>query len=363
MACACPCFGDEADAEEKPNQMIQLDGLGMLRLDTQHVGQGSQGARSAKWFYFGETDNRLAVVNMLLCITCFLMWILAIWAVSTYYPEANPSEQSNNGGRQEGHGAPVPQEGAESILPININANAPPHAMAGNVALKKLKKEFRQYQAKHPAHITEDSRVQLEADKNKFKNALVNIKTYIECKGDDLTKLPEMIRESKKKTEKQLKEVKVLYRRKTEELNKKTDEYKDSDRSNQESIDKFKAELSSKEDLLNNYRYDHVFPKYFEHYNSQLFEKNVDLSKGMEEARKAMDGKRFNNPEDTVAYKKWLDDVHPEKYEEFLARTNAKSKDGDDSNENTGARNDEFAMNKSNDVDKQNVSGMNDDNQ
>eukprot|EP01083_Nonionella_stella_P066687 175843_1 len=75
MACACPCFGDEADAEEKPNQMIQLDGLGMLRLDTQHVGQGSQGARSAKWFYFGETDNRLAVVNMLLCITCVMLWI------------------------------------------------------------------------------------------------------------------------------------------------------------------------------------------------------------------------------------------------------------------------------------------------
>eukprot|EP01083_Nonionella_stella_P066694 175854_1 len=82
MACACPCFGDEADAEEKPNQMIQLDGLGMLRLDTQHVGQGSQGARSAKWFYFGETDNRLAVVNMLLCITCVMLWICLAVAIN-----------------------------------------------------------------------------------------------------------------------------------------------------------------------------------------------------------------------------------------------------------------------------------------
>eukprot|EP01083_Nonionella_stella_P284562 968777_1 len=98
MACACPCFGDEADAEEKPNQMIQLDGLGMLRLDTQHVGQGSQGARSAKWFYFGETDNRLAVVNMLLCITCFLLWFLAIWAVSAYL---NPTLQTGDAGHKE----------------------------------------------------------------------------------------------------------------------------------------------------------------------------------------------------------------------------------------------------------------------
>eukprot|EP01083_Nonionella_stella_P118040 352271_1 len=82
MACACPCFGDEADAEEKPNQMIQLDGLGMLRLDTQHVGQGSQGARSAKWFYFGETDNRVAVANMLLCITCVMLWICLAVAIN-----------------------------------------------------------------------------------------------------------------------------------------------------------------------------------------------------------------------------------------------------------------------------------------
>eukprot|EP01083_Nonionella_stella_P300146 1023079_1 len=96
MACACPCFGDEADAEEKPNQMIQLDGLGMLRLDTQHVGQGSQGARSAKWFYFGETDNRLAVVNLLLCITCLMMWILLISVAYPYICGANPSDPKKN---------------------------------------------------------------------------------------------------------------------------------------------------------------------------------------------------------------------------------------------------------------------------
>eukprot|EP01083_Nonionella_stella_P284564 968785_1 len=357
MACACPCFGDEADAEEKPNQMIQLDGLGMLRLDTQHVGQGSQGARSAKWFYFGETDNRLAVVNLLLCITCLMMWMLAISVAYPYICGANPSGKTNDldppnttidsNGNQRSDGKHS-QRGEQS--------NAVAHKLdAGTL------KELNEYKEKY-----ENAMLHMKGqttEKDTFKVILDDIGQAVDYKGDELAKLPEMIRESKKKTEKQLKEVKVLYRRKTEELNKKTDEYKDSDRSNQESIDKFKAELSSKEDLLNNYRYDHVFPKYFEHYNSQLFEKNVDLSKGMEEARKAMDGKRFNNPEDTVAYKKWLDDVHPEKYEEFLARTNAKSKDGDDSNENTGARNDEFAMNKSNDVDKQNVSGMNDDNQ
>eukprot|EP01083_Nonionella_stella_P118045 352276_1 len=329
MACACPCFGDEADAEEKPNQMIQLDGLGMLRLDTQHVGQGSQGARSAKWFYFGETDDRLAVVNMLLCITCFLMWILAIWAVSTYYPEANPSEQSNNGGRQEGHGAPVPQEGAESILPININANAPPHAMAGNVALKKLKKEFRQYQAKHPAHITEDSRVQLEADKNKFKNALVNIKTYIECKGDDLTKLPEMIRESKKETEKKLQEMQVNVEtiRKSKEVTKK--------------------KLQEMQDLMNEKEKDalewKILAERWRPYAEAHFANGFETSY------------RINpNVEDDVYSKKT-----PVLYNEFREKKRLEEpKDGDDPNGNN-----EFVVNNTNGDDNKNVLETNDDNQ
>eukprot|EP01083_Nonionella_stella_P118039 352268_1 len=189
MACACPCFGDEADAEEKPNQMIQLDGLGMLRLDTQHVGQGSQGARSAKWFYFGETDNRLAVVNMLLCITCFLMLVLVICVAQKGFFNYT-SEQSNTGVLQEDGG---PQEGTGEIVPASSNDNGQPQA----------------------------SHTHVEADKKRFKKALGDIQKAVDYKGDKLADLPayvKNIRESKDGAEKQLKEMQVLYQQKTEKL-------------------------------------------------------------------------------------------------------------------------------------------------
>eukprot|EP01083_Nonionella_stella_P143620 446724_1 len=60
------------------------------------------------------------------------------------------------------------------------NSGGPQEAMGGNVALENLKKQFSQYKAKHPEDITKDSRVQLETQKNKFRNVLVKIKEDID---------------------------------------------------------------------------------------------------------------------------------------------------------------------------------------
>eukprot|EP01083_Nonionella_stella_P066686 175842_1 len=216
MACACPCFGDEADAEEKPNQMIQLDGLGMLRLDTQHVGQGSQGARSAKWFYFGETDNRLAVVNMLLCITCLLLWILVICAVLGLF---NTSGTEN------------------TLLNIKKNVNGQQHdtehkatdvsATDRSVEFKNLKTQFDQYRAKYPEDITKHTMYKKLADKlqtvqkkfdastaklNELTAAIDKIQDDDGSEKIELKKLPEYVRsihKSKVDTEKKLQNMKA----------------------------------------------------------------------------------------------------------------------------------------------------------
>eukprot|EP01083_Nonionella_stella_P066689 175847_1 len=224
MACACPCFGDEADAEEKPNQMIQLDGLGMLRLDTQHVGQGSQGARSAKWFYFGETDNRLAVVNMLLCITCLLLWILVICAVLGLF---NTSGTEN------------------TLLNIKKNVNGQQHdtehkatdvsATDRSVEFKNLKTQFDQYRAKYPEDITKHTMYKKLADKlqtvqkkfdastaklNELTAAIDKIQDDDGSEKIELKKLPEYVRsihKSKVDAEKKLQKMKALFQELTDD--------------------------------------------------------------------------------------------------------------------------------------------------
>eukprot|EP01083_Nonionella_stella_P167570 563631_1 len=172
MACACPCFGDEADAEEKPNQMIQLDGLGMLRLDTQHVGQGSQGMRSAKWFYFGETDNRLAVVNLLLCITCLMMWMLAISVAYPYICGANPSDPKTNA---------VDNSGSNVVDQDTTNNQQLDRKPAQPIKVKKSKtvsqkehnriiNQFNEYKVTHTEDVTKDRLNMLEALKANWEN-------------------------------------------------------------------------------------------------------------------------------------------------------------------------------------------------
>eukprot|EP01083_Nonionella_stella_P066688 175844_1 len=206
MACACPCFGDEADAEEKPNQMIQLDGLGMLRLDTQHVGQGSQGARSAKWFYFGETDNRLAVVNMLLCITCFLMWILFISAASPYIWGANPSGTTSDVNRNQESDLKVVQ--AENVeLDKKYKQLLLDHeSMTNNFGNLKgeqeqkdtLVQQLQVLEAEKSALCSK--KVLLEKDLNKFKDA----KKILGNNNNELTEKVEKLKEDIAKLEKDL---------------------------------------------------------------------------------------------------------------------------------------------------------------
>eukprot|EP01083_Nonionella_stella_P167571 563632_1 len=234
MACACPCFGDEADAEEKPNQMIQLDGLGMLRLDTQHVGQGSQGMRSAKWFYFGETDNRLAVVNLLLCITCLMMWMLAISVAYPYICGANPSDTTND---------PAPPNKTNDLGPPNAaidsnknqrsdgnhskrgqgeqsNAGADDYKEKYDIAIQKIGRQTESHQTKianlkesHEQEITnlKASHERVKTDKTKFRKALDDIQEALDYKTAELADLPEMIRESKKETEKKREEMQENY--------------------------------------------------------------------------------------------------------------------------------------------------------
>eukprot|EP01083_Nonionella_stella_P284565 968786_1 len=232
MACACPCFGDEADAEEKPNQMIQLDGLGMLRLDTQHVGQGSQGARSAKWFYFGETDNRLAVVNMLLCITCFLMWILFISAASPYIWGANPSDTTND--RVKPNLAQLQQQHNDLVAKHQTmkkriasyeEAEKSKEGKEENDTATEIKRLEEDHAEKlldaHKSHEQEITNLKVshkrvKTDKKKFRKALDDIQEAVDYKSDKLADLPvyvQNIRKSKKEAEKQLKEMKALSER------------------------------------------------------------------------------------------------------------------------------------------------------
>eukprot|EP01083_Nonionella_stella_P066693 175853_1 len=331
MACACPCFGDEADAEEKPNQMIQLDGLGMLRLDTQHVGQGSQGARSAKWFYFGETDNRLAVVNMLLCITCFLMWILAIMAISTYFPEANPSGESNNGaGKQNFNGVEedatnnaigsthIDQKATEQTMDVDnlITTRYPVVAKYGNAqaTFDRL-------------NILEASKENWEKNKTKFAN----------LKADKSA-----LDSEKVQLEKHLKIYKVAQERFSNENNELKDTVAD--------LKTKKLDLESKKEqlektiqlhqgILQQYRVRN-FPIYY-------------LTANLEEH---LDPRILTHyPLDQAAYESWYSKEHPE------------SKGGEDSNKDTNYDNNNDNDNNTNDVDNPNISikeqGTNDANQ
>eukprot|EP01083_Nonionella_stella_P066692 175851_1 len=314
MACACPCFGDEADAEEKPNQMIQLDGLGMLRLDTQHVGQGSQGARSAKWFYFGETDNRLAVVNMLLCITCFLMWILAIWAVSTYYPEANPSELKN----KVAENASGQEQQAMDVDNL-ITTRYPVVAKYGNAqaTFDRL-------------NILEASKEKWEKNKTKITNMKAE-KSALHAKKVQLEQKIEKHKDAKKLLGNKVGELKDDITKLNTDLSSKDDD-----------ITKLNKDLSSKEGLLNLYRKGKIvtFMNYFASHDPERVQD--------EEWKKKTERERFNHPDDPVAYEKWLRDVHAEEYKDYQATIISQPKDGDDPK-----RNNEFAVNNTNDVGNQ----------
>eukprot|EP01083_Nonionella_stella_P118042 352273_1 len=352
MACACPCFGDEADAEEKPNQMIQLDGLGMLRLDTQHVGQGSQGARSAKWFYFGETDNRVAVANMLLCITCLLLWILVISAASPYIWGANPPDKTND---------PAKPNKTNDLGPPNAaidsnknqrsdgnhskrgqgeqsNAGADDYKEQYDIAMQNIGRQTESHQTKianlkesHEQEITnlKASHERVKTDKTKFRKALDDIQEALDYKTAELADLPEMIRESKKETEKKLQEMQVNVEtiRKSKEVTKK--------------------KLQEMQDLMNEKEKDalewKILAERWRPYAEAHFANGFETSY------------RINpNVEDDVYSKKT-----PVLYNEFREKKRLEEpKDGDDPNGNN-----EFVVNNTNGDDNKNVLETNDDNQ
>eukprot|EP01083_Nonionella_stella_P118043 352274_1 len=325
MACACPCFGDEADAEEKPNQMIQLDGLGMLRLDTQHVGQGSQGARSAKWFYFGETDDRLAVVNMLLCITCFLMWILAIWAVSTYYPEANPSELKNkvaeNASGQEQQG----------IVGTNVDSIAKQQPMdVDNLITTRypVVAKYGNAQATFDRlNILEASKENWEKNKTKFAN----------LKADKSA-----LDSEKVQLEKDVKIYKVAQERFSNENNELKDTVAD--------LKTKKLDLETKKEQLEKTIQLHqgILQQYRAR-NFPIYYATANVEEHLDQSFLA------HYPLDQAAYESWYSKEHPE------------SKGGEDSNKDTNYDNNNDNDNNTNDVDNPNISikehGTNDANQ
>eukprot|EP01083_Nonionella_stella_P167572 563634_1 len=186
MACACPCFGDEADAEEKPNQMIQLDGLGMLRLDTQHVGQGSQGMRSAKWFYFGETDNRLAVVNLLLCITCAMMWLCIFLAAQNgAFTWTAPKKLIV----AEQHSEAIVEDSTNDAKDyVDLKKKYDDQVATGKVKKSKtvaltkhtrIIEEFNEYKVNHPEEVTKDMNQELITQKTGLEDQLKTAKQEI----------------------------------------------------------------------------------------------------------------------------------------------------------------------------------------
>eukprot|EP01083_Nonionella_stella_P167569 563629_1 len=244
MACACPCFGDEADAEEKPNQMIQLDGLGMLRLDTQHVGQGSQGMRSAKWFYFGETDNRLAVVNLLLCITCAMMWLCIFLAAQNgAFTWTAPKKLIV----AEQHSEAIVEDSTNDAKDyVDLKKKYDDQVATGKVKKSKtvaltkhtrIIEEFNEYKVNHPEEVTKDMNQELITQKTGLEDQLKTAKQEIttrtavleNLKADideiqsefgsekiELKKLPDYVRsihESKEETENQLQDMKALAER------------------------------------------------------------------------------------------------------------------------------------------------------
>eukprot|EP01083_Nonionella_stella_P167573 563635_1 len=310
MACACPCFGDEADAEEKPNQMIQLDGLGMLRLDTQHVGQGSQGMRSAKWFYFGETDNRLAVVNMLLCITCFLMWICVFLAIQ--------------------NGA-FTTTGLEDDVGEKVNSDSKRQPMDVDNLITTLYPVVKKYENAQAAfdrlNILEASKENWEKNKTKFanlkadKSALDSEKVQLE---KDL-KIYEVAQERFGNENNELKD--TVADLKTKKLNLE---------SKKEQLEKT---IQLHQGILQQYRVRN-FPIYY-------------LTANLEEH---LDPRILTHyPLDQAAYGSWYSKEHPE------------SKGGEDSNKETNYDNNNDNDNNTNDVDNPNISikehGTNDANQ
>eukprot|EP01083_Nonionella_stella_P066691 175849_1 len=334
MACACPCFGDEADAEEKPNQMIQLDGLGMLRLDTQHVGQGSQGARSAKWFYFGETDNRLAVVNMLLCITCFLMWILFISAASPYIWGANPSGESNNGAGKQNFNGVEEDATNNAIGSTHIDQKATEQTMDVDNLITTLYPVVKKYENAQAAFdrlkILEASKENWEKNKTKITNMKAE-KSALHAKKVQLEQKIEKHKDAKKLLGNKVGELKDDITKLNTDLSSKDDD-----------ITKLNKDLSSKEGLLNLYRKGKIvtFMNYFASHDPERVQD--------EEWKKKTERERFNHPDDPVAYEKWLRDVHAEEYKDYQATIISQPKDGDDPK-----RNNEFAVNNTNDVGNQ----------
>eukprot|EP01083_Nonionella_stella_P118044 352275_1 len=203
MACACPCFGDEADAEEKPNQMIQLDGLGMLRLDTQHVGQGSQGARSAKWFYFGETDNRVAVANMLLCITCVMLWICLAVAINMASRSGATTTDIKGNKQRDGNLAEKDYAELEKKYNKLLLDHESITKIFGNLKGEQEQKDtlvqqLQVLEAEKSALCSK--KVLLEKDLNKFKDA----KKILGNNNNELTEKVEKLKEDIAKLEKDL---------------------------------------------------------------------------------------------------------------------------------------------------------------
>eukprot|EP01083_Nonionella_stella_P284567 968791_1 len=325
MACACPCFGDEADAEEKPNQMIQLDGLGMLRLDTQHVGQGSQGARSAKWFYFGETDNRLAVVNMLLCITCFLMWILFISAASPYIWGANPSDTTND--RVKPNLAQLQQQHNDLVAKHQTMKKR----IASYEEAEKSKEGKEENDTATEIKRLEEDHAEKLLDAHNMNQRLITQKTGLEG---------------------QLKTVKQKFTTSTAVLENLKGEHKAEIDVAQNNIESLKNELGTTKVLLNDYRRGELL-SFLAHFNSNNPKRGSD-----KEDIERIERNRYNNRSDPVAYKKWLAEAQPGEYNDWLARIAAtESKDDEDSN---GIN--EFAANNTND-DANKKEGTNDGNQ
>eukprot|EP01083_Nonionella_stella_P118041 352272_1 len=320
MACACPCFGDEADAEEKPNQMIQLDGLGMLRLDTQHVGQGSQGARSAKWFYFGETDNRLAVVNLLLCITCLMMWMLAISVAYPYICGADPSGESNNGAGKQNFNGVEEDATNNAVGSTHIDQQAAEQTMDVDNLITTLYPVVKKYENAQAAFERLNN---LEASKAKWQNNETKIKNLNDAK--------KILGKNNKELAGEVGELKDDITKLNNDLSSKEDD-----------ITKLNKDLSSKEGLLNLYRKGKIvtFMNYFASHDPERVQD--------EEWEKKTERERFNHPDDPVAYEKWLRDVHAEEYKEYQAKIISQPKDGDDPKLNN-----EFAVNNTNDVGNQ----------
>eukprot|EP01083_Nonionella_stella_P066690 175848_1 len=320
MACACPCFGDEADAEEKPNQMIQLDGLGMLRLDTQHVGQGSQGARSAKWFYFGETDNRLAVVNLLLCITCAMMWLCIFLAAQKgAFTLTAPKKLI------------VAEQHSEAIVEDTTND------------AKTLQQKYVQLEKQHKKLVATYNSMdeQFVAQKGWSKDKQKLTKKVAKLEDEKVQLGKDLLQQHQAAQQVWLTDKQKLTK-KVAKLDGLVKQYNQSER--------------SKDDLLDRYRKGKLptFSSYFASHDPEDVED--------EEQKKEMERKRLNNTDDPEAYQEWLvnkekEVAQKEAYEEWLANKENESKGGEDSNK-------DINYDKSNDHDNNtNDVGTNDANQ